>query len=466
MYRAPLLGGTPERIVQNLDSNVSFSPDGTHFAFVRVEWAARKYKLVAANTSDLTERTIADGGPPEMEDVAWSPDGKLILGTFFLEGQSFGSMVAVDATTGRQVRVIQSAERDFRYPVWAPNGRGVFVLTNRVDDDYYFRNQIAFITYPRGEFHEITRDTDDYFQPSLSADGKSLMTVRNESNMQLFLLKPGAKDGRSNRQLTSGEIVHSFAWMGNGTVIVKQGFGLHRVDVTTGNEAPFLADSVHSSYQPIVCGKGNTIVFGSVGRPAKLSASLWRAAANGGGLQLLTMGKNDAVPVCSPEGTWVYYLDAAGGGALMRVPLDGGRAELFSDTVVFHTGDSDGGLGVSPNGRMLAVFSLIKQKARALILDAQTGKLVRILDPDTRFWPYVIRFSPDGLSIVYPIRVDSVDNLWEQPIAGGAGRQVTNFTSGQIWDFQWSPDGKSLGVVRGSTESDVVLLRDGASPSH
>ncbi|HEX5425765.1 MAG TPA: protein kinase [Candidatus Acidoferrales bacterium] len=466
LYRAPLLGGTPERIVQNLDSNISFCPDGTRFAFTRVERPAGKYKLFVANTSDLAERTIVEGGPPEMEDVAWSPDGKLILGTFFLAGQSFGSMVAVDSATGRQVRTIQSAERNFRYPVWVPNGRGVFVLTNRVDDDYYFRNQIAFVTYPRGEFHEITRDTDDYFQPSLSADGKSLMTVRNESNMQLFLLAEGAKDGRSIRQLTSGEIVHSFAWIGNSTVIVKQGFGLQRVEVTTGNEAPFPADSVHSSYEPIVCDKGNTVVFGAVGRPDKLSASLWRADVSGGKLQPLTMGKNDAVPVCSPEGKWVYYLDAAGGGALMRVPLGGGKAELFSAAVVFHTGDSDGALCISPNGRTLAMFSLIKQKARALILDAQTGKLVRILDPDARFWPEVIRFSPDGLSIVYPIRVESVDNLWEQPITGGPGRQVTNFTSGQISDFQWSPDGKSLGVVRGSTESDVVLLRDAASPSH
>ncbi|MGH9736817.1 MAG: protein kinase domain-containing protein [Candidatus Acidiferrales bacterium] len=464
LYRAPILGGTPQRIVRNLGSNISFSPDGTRFAFVRVDRTAGKYRLLLANSSDLTEKMLVEGSVPQMEDVAWSPDGKLILGTFFLVGQSFGSMVAVDSTTGRHVHFIESADRNFRYPVWAPNGRGVFAVTSRVDADYYFRNQITFVTYPAGEFHEITRDTDDYFQPSLSADGKSLATVRNESNFQLFLLAEGAKDDAKARQLTSGEIVHSFAWMGNDAVIVKQGFGLQRVDVATGSESSFLPDNVHSSYEPIVCANGNTIVFGSVGRTERLSASLWSADVNGGRLSPLTMGKNDAVPVCSPNGKWVYYLDAATSAALMRVPLDGRRAEAFSGITVFHAGDSDGGLAITADGRMLSMFSLNNGKAQVLILDALTGKPMRVLDPYSRFYPYAIRFSPDGLSVVYPIRVDSVDNLWEQPIASGRGRQITNFTSGQIWDFQWSPDGKSLGVVRGSTDSDVVLLRDAASP--
>ena len=61
---------------------------------------------------------------------------------------------------------------------------------------------------------------------------------------------------------------------------------------------------------------------------------------------------------------------------------------------------------------------------------------------------------------MYSIRENGVDNLWLQPLDGSYGRQITNFQSDAIHLFEFSPDGKSLGVFRQHTESDVVLLRD------
>ena len=463
LYRAPVLGGTPQQIVQNVSSNVSVSPDGERFAFVRNNLTTGKYSLILANTGDVAERTLVEAGLPGMQDIAWSPDGKLILGTFFLAGQSFGRMVALDSTTGREVRTIESEDRSFRYPVWAPNGAGVFVLSDLVNADYYFRNQIAFVTYPKGHFYNITRDTSNYFQPSLSSDGKNLLTIRNEQNFQLFVMPADAKDRSKARQISSGEIVHTFSWMGNDTVIVKQGFGLERIDLATGNTTPFLSDNLHSSYEPAVCDDGNTVVFGSVGRPRKLSASLWRIEANGSKLVNLTSGKNDGLPVCSPDSKWVYYADVVGNARVMRVPLAGGKAETLSDVAIYHNDASDGGLDLTRKGNLLVTFAVDKEKVKTVILDASTGKTLRTLNPDPRLWPFTVRFSPDGLSVVYPIRTNGVDNLWEQPMAGGPGRQITNFPADQIWDFQWSPDGKMLGVVRGHTDSDVVLLHDAGS---
>ena len=34
LYRAPVLGGTPQKLVTDIDSNVSFSPDGQRFAYL------------------------------------------------------------------------------------------------------------------------------------------------------------------------------------------------------------------------------------------------------------------------------------------------------------------------------------------------------------------------------------------------------------------------------------------------
>lgn len=47
-----------------------------------------------------------------------------------------------------------------------------------------------------------------------------------------------------------------------------------------------------------------------------------------------------------------------------------------------------------------------------------------------------------------------------QPVDGGRGKQVTNFTADGIREFEFSPDGKMLGVLQEHAESDFVLLQD------
>ncbi len=69
-------------------------------------------------------------------------------------------------------------------------------------------------------------------------------------------------------------------------------------------------------------------------------------------------------------------------------------------------------------------------------------------------------FEAEGKAVAYPIRENEVDNIWVQPLDGSRGRQITNFDSEQILNFRWSPDGKSLCILRGHTDSDFVLLQE------
>lgn len=43
---------------------------------------------------------------------------------------------------------------------------------------------------------------------------------------------------------------------------------------------------------------------------------------------------------------------------------------------------------------------------------------------------------------------------------GNPGRQITNFRADGIREFEFSTDGKMLGVLQEHVESDVVLLQD------
>ena len=95
------------------------------------------------------------------------------------------------------------------------------------------------------------------------------------------------------------------------------------------------------------------------------------------------------------------------------------------------------------------------------LLDLSSGKSPHLIEADERISSGGLSFTPDGKAVAYPIRENGVDNLWVQPLSGGsAGRQITSFNSERILTFRWSPDGKSLAILRSHTDSDVVLIRD------
>ena len=61
---------------------------------------------------------------------------------------------------------------------------------------------------------------------------------------------------------------------------------------------------------------------------------------------------------------------------------------------------------------------------------------------------------------MYPVRENGTDNLWFHPLDGSPGRRITNFHADTIQNFQFSLDGKTLGVMRTHIESDIVLLHE------
>ena len=99
-----------------------------------------------------------------------------------------------------------------------------------------------------------------------------------------------------------------------------------------------------------------------------------------------------------------------------------------------------------------------RKKSRSLASDP--GAVLKLLAFQRPRVTGFIRFSRDGKSLVYPVRENGVDNLWQQPLDGSPGKQLTSFKAEHIWDYHWSPDGSRLAMVRGHTDSDVVLMRD------
>ena len=71
-----------------------------------------------------------------------------------------------------------------------------------------------------------------------------------------------------------------------------------------------------------------------------------------------------------------------------------------------------------------------------------------------------LQWTGDGRAIYYIAFNNGVSNIWRQPVDGSPPGQVTQFTTGRIFNFAYSADGKQLALSRGFFDSDVVLIKD------
>jgi len=160
----------------------------------------------------------------------------------------------------------------------------------------------------------------------------------------------------------------------------------------------------------------------------------------------------------------VYFRNEEAPLAIERIPIEGGTPEVIAASLVPNSVNNVEGFSLSPDGKLLA-FSLTRRDTHkiqiALVSLGENGResTSRFLDADPRFSDHP-EFTPDGKAVVYAIEENGVANLWLQPINETPGRQITNFQTDVFDRYQYSPDGKTLGVLRYHSDSDVVLLRD------
>ena len=451
LYRAPLLGGTPQKLISDVDSNISFSPDGQRFAYLRYDDPERgKYQLLIHPVDGGNETVLVSGSTAEnIFEPAWSPDGRTIVCQMNDFGHGFERIVAVDTSSGQRQYIYSSNQKIFFKPVWLPDGNGVIGLVKEQASNFT-RSQIGYLSYPKGEYSPVTRDTNSYSDLSLAANGHLIATVQNEPRWNLQIVSGNSTDNQPRSVSTSDQDTN-FSWTNDGKLVSDQSNVLNLVDPVSGNKMLIPGASVGGA--PWVCPSSGVIVFVRFQQGVQ---NVWKVDESGSNLTQVSNGKLESLPACSPDGKTVYFRDDSGESKLVKMPIDGGPTQVVSDLPI------SGLFDISPDGKILAFPTLEhsgEHKERLAIVETEGGKAPRIIDFERpRFG--VLRFSKDGKALVYPVRDNGVDNLWQQPLDGSKGRAITNFKSERIYDFHWSPDGKELALVRGHTDTDVVLIRD------
>jgi eukaryotic-like serine/threonine-protein kinase len=329
--------------------------------------------------------------------------------------------------------------------------------------------QIGEVSATDGKFYPITRDTNSYFTLTLSADGKTAATVQMKTTDTLSLFPVLGQDIQTTAVPASQiEDVNAFDWTTDGKLIVSDGSQLLRGGPDGVKETMLTSDSSAAVLSLARCSDQYLLVSWAY-RGGSDDRAIWRVNADGTNPKQLSSGRYDTSPTCSPEGKWAYYVESL--RTLMRVPVEGGRAEVVPGSSVPNSYQLLGGVDFSPDGRHLILIADTHDSgpgahAELAIVDpdSTSASVPRIIDPDPRIAAGSLftggaRFGPDGKSLVYIIK-DKAANLWMQPLDGSPGHQITNFTADLITRFRWSPDRKTLAVMRTHSTSDVVVLRE------
>ncbi|MGH9931763.1 MAG: protein kinase domain-containing protein [Pyrinomonadaceae bacterium] len=464
LYQVPVLGGTPRRILAGVTSPVTFSPDGKQIAFVRP--STSESDLVVANIEGTGERKIATRRLPAYFSftggAAWSPDGKTIAcGAGSYSGNLSATIVSVPAAGGAEKAITSQNWVSVSRVLWLGNGSGLIVAA--VPELISTGTQLWYVSYPGGEVRRVTNDLNAYGTSSLglTADSKTLVTVQADKSSQLWVIAPG-EDVTKAKQITNGKYDgDSLAWSAEGRILYTAPSG-EQSDVWSinadGTANKQLTSDSYREGLGCVSPDGRYAVFSS-NRSGNFN--IWRMDLGSGEQKQLTEGTEiDSQPTCAPDGQWVVFRSLRQGkSTFWKVSLSGGSPQQLSDK-------SSTWAAISPDSKLVALRYFDEQaKANKIaVIPFAGGEPLKTLDVSVGFRDVGLGWTSDSKAISYAdARGDgdsSADNIWSVPIDGGAAKQVTNFTSGLIFAFQVSRDGKQIALSRGTQTDDVILLRD------
>ncbi|HXN17949.1 MAG TPA: protein kinase [Candidatus Binatus sp.] len=474
LFQVPSLGGSPHQVVADVDSPVSFSPDGKRFVFVRFSTKLKNSSLLVANADGTGEQTLFTLHRPNFlsgDGPAWSPDGKRIAISDNPDGE-FNKYAIETVEVDSKIKT-RLGSSDWIVPdqmAWLPEGSAV-LFPARVNKTS-LNSQLFEVSYPGGDSRRITNDLNFYIDASITSDGSTLATVQVGLTGNLWITNFGSSASLSPpRQITSGisraDGISGIVWVpGDKIIYGYYSSGALRLASTSpdGTNIHDISPSAESPGWLSGCGDGRHFVFSSRGSGG--GSTVWRADIDGTNLTQLSTDKIDVQPTCSPDGKFVVYVNVLDPvNRLMRMGIDGGAATEISKVEAESP-------TISPDGSSVAVaYTPDPSKTTKLlaIIGLNGGEIQSTYDlpQDVALngdGGQKLAWTKDGRAVLYPVNKDGVISLWAQPVSSTGAKAVPAKQLMSLGpDFKWgayalSPDGKKIIYANGHLVTDAVLI--------
>ena len=450
LYRVPLGGGEPEKLVINIDSPVGFSRDGTRMVFVRCFPGQHKDSLIVANVDGSHEQELSVREHPNKFtwcSASWSPDGNSIgIGASRNNELEFAILaIPVDGTEPYELTTW--IWRDLRAVAWNQAGTRLYCSAMSENSNSL---QIWCVSHPAGTAVRVTNDPNNYEELSVAAQAPAMVTMEVEARSNIWIESPGS----SPRRITSGRSEGYYGLATAGDRIIFASTKNQQSDLWSINRDgsnPVRLTEKGALFPSVSCDGRVVCYVSSEGG----TLHIWRMNSDGSNKKQLTDGEGDSYPCISPDGAWVIYSPRGHArNTFWKISTAGGDpVQLTFDGIAIKP-------VISPDGKRIAcTYRLTESHAWNIsILSAEDGGLLQSLHLPYPF-NQILRWTPDGNALDYLERRDGVYNIWRRDLDGGPAEQITTFTEDAILCYDRLLDG-SLVTSRGEKTRDIVLIRN------
>jgi serine/threonine protein kinase/Tol biopolymer transport system component len=476
LFSVPSLGGVPpHQVIADVDSPISFSPDGKQFAFVRNSTSSKSTSLMIGNADGGGEQNLMTEYTPAFwisNGPSWSPDGKRIAVADNENGVwGHDQLEIVDIATKTKTPLGAANWVSSDQLAWLPDGSGI-ILDARASRDS-LNAQIWEAAYPSGAARRVTNDLNYYTNTSITADGASLATVQVALSGNLWVANLGSSTSFSPaKQLTSGisraDGISGMIWApGDKIVYTYYTSGAVRMGAMSpdGSNQHDLPVSSGSFGWLSACGDTQHFVYQAL-KP-QVGVTIWRQDLDGSNAQQISPDVLSTEPACSHDGKFAVYLDVSGKDErLMKVGIDGGAptaiaAGEFSEPAI------------SPDDSLVALIlktpESLHQKLAIVSLNGGEIRNVYNIAPEAEATLHgdggeKLEWTKDGRAVMYPYQKDDAISIWAQPVGpAGSAAQAPKQVMSLGTDFEYgawtlSPDGKQVLFAHGHHITDAVLI--------
>jgi eukaryotic-like serine/threonine-protein kinase len=464
LYYVPVSGGDSQKVLANVASPITFSPDGKRFAFVR-DISKEETGLFIANVDGTEESLLGKRRSPSFfspTGPSWSPDGTLIACAVFDEGRdkrvSFMNVVGISVddskerslTNGKWSKVLQVA--------WLSDNSGFIMAATEKGEGAL----LWLVSYPGGNSRQVTNDPSNYPSNynsiSLTANSRTLVASRFELRTNIWTAQSG--DPSEVKQITFGGN-HRFqrlAWTPDGGIVFpSDASGNREIWMMDGNGSSLKQVTADGRFNqlPTVSPDGRYIVYVSSSASGE-NRHIWRMNIDGSDPIQLTHGEDEFGPQCSPDGRYVLYVSVVSEKfTIWKISIDGGEPVQFTKEVSTWP-------VVSPDGMLVGCWWWLSPNSppKIAVIPFGGGEPVKFIEALPRVAKDLpMRWTSKGESLIYCVTRNDISNIWSQPLGGGPPGKLTDFKSETIQGFDWSKDDRLL-VSRGFTAREIVLMED------